>query len=144
MIQVLQNNRTAIEEQYVINRNKELQALMLSNYAVAPEINFPVSEGIRDYVGNTCIVYRYKFTENDAHRIDKILTMYGYKHTTPIEPSLLTNRSKFNYIEAKGVTIKNAGVPKWLRDAVGAQFASGVRFWHVPIDTSAYTDGSNT
>lgn len=139
-----QNNRTAIEEQYVINRNKELQALMLSNYAVAPEINFPVSEGIRDYVGNTCIVYRYKFTENDAHRIDKILTMYGYKHTTPIEPSLLTNRSKFNYIEAKGVTIKNAGVPKWLRDAVGAQFASGVRFWHVPIDTSAYTDGSNT
>lgn len=132
-----------IKDAYDINHNTELQNLLVQNNVVAPSVNFPISESIRDFVGNTCLVYRTFYTENDVARIDKMLTMYGYRHTTPIETWLLTNRSKFNYIEAKGVSIKNAGVPKWLRDAITAQFESGVRFWHVPIDTTAYTDGSN-
>lgn len=129
---------------YNINANTEMQNLLIANNVVAPSMNFPISESIRDYVGNTCLVYRTYYSKNDVERIDKILTMYGYRHTIPITSALLTNRSKFNYIEAKGVSIKNAGVPKWLRDAITEQFSSGVRFWHVPIDTNAYTDGTNT
>jgi hypothetical protein len=69
--------------------------------------------------------------------------MYGYKHTVPIETSLLTNRVKFNYIQARGVSIGNKELPKWMRDGVALQFASGVRIWHQLPDISAYTDGSN-
>lgn len=129
---------------YNIQKNAELQALLIKNNVVAPSMNFPISEGIRDYVGNGCIVYRTYYTDNDAERIDKILTMYGYRHTTPITTSLLTNRRKFNYIQAAGVTVKNTGIPKWIRDGIGVQLSVGTRIWHQLPDTSAYTDGTNT
>ena len=132
-----------MQDSYNIEKNTELQALLISNRVVSPSMNFPISEGIRDYVGNGCLVYRTYYSDNDAARIDKILTMYGYRHTTPISNDLLTNRPKFNYIQAYGVEIKNTNIPKWMRDGIGAQFAAGTRIWHVLPDTSAYTDGSN-
>lgn len=132
------------EASWNIQKNAEMQSLLIQNNLVAPSMQFPISEGIRDYVGNDCLVYRTYYSDNDAARIDKILTMYGYKHTTPITNSLLTNRAKFNYIKAAGVSIKNTGIPQWLRDGVSAQFSVGTRIWHVLPDTSAYTDGTNT
>lgn len=132
------------ETSFEIQRQSELKSLLIRNNVVAPSMNFPISEGIRDFVGNNCIVYRTYYTNTDVQRIDKILTMYGYKHTVPIETSFLTNRSKFNYIQAAGVAIKNTGIPKWLRDGVASQFAVGTRIWHVMPDTGAYTDGTNT
>ena len=132
------------QNSFTIAKNAELQSLLIQNKTVAPSMNFPISEGIRDFVGNTCLVYRTYYTDTDAARIDKILNMYGYKHTVPIETSFLTNRSKFNYIQARGVSIRNNNIPKWLRDGVAAQFSAGMRIWHVLPDATAYTDGSNT
>ena len=129
--------------EYNIQKNSELADLLIANEVVAPSMNFPISEGIRDYVGNLCIVYRHYYSENDIKRLDKVLNMYGYRHTVPIESSLLTNRSKFNYIQAKGVTIKDTGIPKWIRDGVSVQLSAGTRIWHQLPDISAYTDGTN-
>jgi len=128
---------------YFIQRNSELQSLLIQNRVVAPSVNFPISESIRDFIGNTCLVYRTYYTENDVARLDKILTMYGYRHTVPITNALLTNRSKFNYIQARGVSIGNKNLPKWIRDGIATQFAAGTRIWHQLPDTSAYTDGTN-
>lgn len=132
------------ENSFYIQRNSELQSLLIQNNVVAPSMNFPISESIRDFVGNTCLVYRTYYTENDVTRLDKILTMYGYRHTTPITTALLTNRSKFNYIQARGVSVGNTLLPKWIRDGIATQFAAGTRIWHQLPDVSAYTDGSNT
>ena len=126
-----------------LERNTELANLLIANQVVAPSIQFPISEGIRDFIGNTCLVYRTYYTEADVTRLDKILNMYGYRHTVPMDKSLLTNRSKFNYIKAAGVSVSNSNIPKWLRDAVGAQLSAGIRIWHVLPDENAYTDGTN-
>lgn len=131
------------QNSYNIQRNAELQNLLIQNNVVAPSMNFPISEGIRDYVGNTCLVYRTYYSDNDVRRIDKILTMYGYRHTTPITTALLTNRSKFNYVQASGVSVGNATLPKWIRDGIAMQFATGTRIWHQLPDINAYTDGTN-
>lgn len=136
-------SRSHQENSWDIARNSELGSLLIQNNCVAPSMNFPISEAIRDYVGNTCLVYRTCYTDTDAARIDKILTMYGYKHTVQIENSFLTNRSKFNYIQARGVSINNLNIPKWLRDGVAAQFAAGIRIWHVLPDPAIYTNGTN-
>ena len=136
--------RRHAETSWNITRNNEMASLAIRNNIVAPSMNFPISEGIRDFVGNTCLVYRPYYTENDAARIDKILSMYGYRNTIPMDYSVCISRSKFNWVEARGVAIKNLNIPKWLRDGVAAQFAAGLRIWHVLPDTAAYTDGSNT
>ena len=136
-------NAGNIYADYQITKSSELQALLAQNNVVAPSMNFPISEGIRDYVGNTCLVYRTYYSDNDIRRLDKILNMYGYRHTTPITKQLLTNRSKFNYIQAKGVSIKNTKIPKWIRDGVAAQLSVGTRIWHQLPDTNCYTDGTN-
>lgn len=138
----LQRNHANAE--YNIAKNTELQSLLIANNVYAPSYNFPMSEGIRDFIGNGCTVWRPYYTENDVKRVDKILTMYGYKHTTPITATLLSNRAKFNYIKAAGVTIGNTGIPKWLREGVATQFAAGTRIWHVLPDPAIYTNGTNT
>lgn len=136
-------NRDHMIRNFNIEKNAEMQSLLIGCNVVAPTMNYPISEGIRDFVGNTCLVYRTCYTDNDAARIDKILTMFGYRHTVPIENSFLTNRSKFNYIQAAGVQINNLNIPKWLRDGVAAQFATGLRIWHVLPDPAIYTNGTN-
>lgn len=128
---------------YNASRNAEYQSMLIQNNVVAPSVNFPISEGIRDYVGNTCLVYRTYYTNTDAQRIDKILSMFGYRHTTPLTKALLTNRSKFNYIQASGVAVSNNNIPMWMRDGIAAQFGVGMRIWHTLPNVNAYTDGTN-
>lgn len=128
---------------YNAARNAEYQSMLINNTVVAPSVNFPISEGIRDYVGNTCLVYRTYYTNTDAQRIDKILSMFGYRHTTPLTKALLTNRSKFNYIQATGVQVDNRDIPKWMRDGIASQMAVGMRVWHTLPNVNAYTDGTN-
>lgn len=132
------------EASWNIQKNSELQSLLIQNNVVAPSMNFPISEGIRDYVGNECLVYRTYYSDNDAARIDKILTMFGYRHTVPLTGDLLRNRRRFNYIKAAGVSIKNVGMPMWLRNGVASQLSVGTRIWHCLPDPAYYTDGSNT
>ena len=111
---------------------------------VAPDLRFAMSETLRDFRGNGCIVYRYRPQTSDIAKLDKVLTMYGYKDTEPLagNESYLTNRSKFNYIKATGVSVAG-NKPKWLRDGVATQLSVGTRIWHVKPNTTVYADGSN-
>jgi hypothetical protein len=104
---------------------------------------FPRSETIRDLLGNGVRVYRYRFADSDVVKIDKILTMYGYKDTKPLEASDFTNRTKFNYVQASGISVSNNTMPRWIREGIAMQLSIGVRIWHVKPDATAYTDGSN-
>ena len=116
----------------------------ISGNIVAPEINFAMSETLRDFRGNGCIVYRYRPQASDIAKLDKVLTMYGYKDTMPLagNENVLTNRAKFNYIKATGVSVAG-NKPKWLRDGVAMQLSVGTRIWHVKPNSAVYTDGSN-
>ena len=116
----------------------------LSGKVVAPDLRFAMSETLRDFRGNGCIVYRYRPQMSDVAKLDKVLTMYGYKDTEPLagNEGYMTNRSKFNYIKATGVSVAG-NKPKWLRDGVATQLSVGTRIWHVKPNTTVYTDGSN-
>lgn len=116
----------------------------ISGMVVAPDLRFAMSETLRDFRGNGCIVYRYRPQASDIEKLDKVLTMYGYKDTNVLagNEGYMTNRSKFNYLKASGVSVAG-NKPKWLRDGVAMQLSVGTRIWHVKPDASAYTDGSN-
>lgn len=109
---------------------------------VAPTVSFPRADGIRDYVGNSCYVFRYRPQATDLAKMDKILTMYGYKDTTPFVSAHLTNRAKFNFIKASGVSVKTS-MPKWINDGISMMFLGGLRIWHVAPNNTCYTDGTN-
>ena len=131
---------------------KESEELAALKYAtgriVAPDIQFPYNTDImRDALNNGFLVYRYHYSASDAARIDKLLTMYGYRYTKSLEASDFTNRAKFNFVRADGISVQgksNISLPRWWNDGIAAQIASGVRVWHVSPAISAYTDGSNT
>lgn len=116
----------------------------VSGMVVAPDLRFAMSETLRDFKGNGCIVYRYRPQASDIEKLDKVLTMYGYKDTNVLagNEGYMTNRRKFNYLKASGVSVAG-NKPKWLRDGVAMQLSVGTRIWHVKPDASAYTDGSN-
>ena len=116
----------------------------VSGMVVAPDLRFAMSETLRDFRGNGCIVYRYRPQTSDIAKLDKVLTMYGYKDTNVLtgHEEYMTNRRKFNYLKASGVSVAG-NKPKWLRDGVAMQLSVGTRIWHVKPDASAYTDGSN-
>ena len=138
--------KARLDDTYNMGAAKELQELKLATTIRAPELHFPKSTSIRDYLGNGVYVLRYRpqgdATHGDIQKLDKILTMYGYKDTKVLESSDFTGRAKFNYVKANGVQI-GGNLPKWLRDAVAAQLSAGVRIWHQLPDIAAYTDGSN-
>jgi len=123
---------------YELDRREEFQRYRVATRVYKPTVQFPFSADLfRDVYGNGCIVYRYKYSQLDLARIDKILTMYGYKATKNVEASDFTNRQKFNYIEA-GITVGK--LPRWWCDGISAQISSGVRIWHVKPDNSHYSD----
>lgn len=109
---------------------------------VAPVVSFPRADGIRDYIGNQVYLYRYRPSATDLAKQDKILTMYGYRDTTPLTSAMLTNRAKFNYIKATGVSVKT-NLPRWINDGIAGMFRIGIRIWHVAPNSACYTDGTN-
>lgn len=144
------SNAANLRRQFENAKQNELQNFNISQNLVVPQINFPRSNSIRDFIGNGIFAYRYRPADSDVSKLDKILTMYGYKDTKPVSVDLLKNRSKFNYVQAVGVSIDSVKFsndmtpsPKWLREAVSQQFAAGVRIWHVKPDENYYTNGEN-
>lgn len=132
----LVHNRT----QYQLGRDNELSNFAASQTAVAPEILFPFSADIiRDFIGNGVIAYRYRYSDSDLSRIDKILTMYGYKDSVPLTADLFNCREKFDYVQAHGVSIGGTS-PRWKRDIATEQLNAGVRVWHVKPDVLSYSD----
>lgn len=126
-----------LAREYKDRAQMEAQRYAINNLVRVPEIQFPYeADMLRDTLSNGVVCYRYLYTETDLQRVDKILTMYGYKHTKPIETTDFTNRTDFNYIKTAGAEV--TGLPRWWCDGVAAQLSAGVRVWHVAPSPSYY------
>lgn len=135
-------NQKYTTDQYTIAREKELQNFVISQNVIQPEVLFPFNANlIRDFIGNGVFVYRYRYSNNDLKRIDKILTMYGYKYTTTMSKDLFNSRQKFDYVRATGLSI-GGNLPMWKKSLISAQLNAGVRVWHVLPDPGYYTSGN--
>ena len=134
---VMNEHQRAIDK-YKFDKAIEEQAYLGQRAAAIPTISFSfAAELFNDLYRNPVVAYRYKYTPADAVRIDKILTMYGYKVTKSVSATDFTNRQKFNYIEA-GITVGK--LPRWWANAISLQISNGVRIWHVLPDNSHYTN----
>lgn len=126
-----------------LSQNRGIFNFTASQNLVVPEINFPRSEDLRDYLGNNFYLYRYKLSENDLQRYDKFLTMFGYSVSLPFTKDLLMNRPYFNYISVGSAQITyNEGVSMAYRLGAENQLSSGVRIWHVKPDIRYYETGN--
>ena len=132
-------NYDQYEKGFQAKRRSELYDLRVANSVVAPTVNFPYnSEIVRDSLGNGALVYLYKYSSNDLARIDKLLTMYGYRVAKKLEKSDFTNRQYFNFVACNNVTV--TGNSKWINDGIAEQLKSGVRMWHVLPNPSYYSN----
>lgn len=118
---------------------KEQQNLFTSTQVYTPTVQFSYASDLyTDLFHYPFIVLRYKYHADDVKRIDKILTMYGYKVTRALVASDFTSRTDFNYVQA-GVTVGGSTIPKWMADGISVQLSGGVRIWHVKPSASYYS-----
>lgn len=125
-------------------RAQEMLNYNISQYAVAPEVQFPSdSEFMRDLYGNKVYMYRYTPSQRDMERQNKILDLYGYKMTQPVVGSTGVMAFHYNqwssrkncFIEIKGAQIGAPNTPSnnvaSLSERIGlaAQLSAGVRLW---------------
>lgn len=130
-------------ESYQLAKQQEQQQFGISQNVVAPQISVDYDgEAYRDFYGECVIVYRYRPKPTDLARMDKILTMYGYRVNVPAPEAPLHNRDYFNYIQAS-ITV-GGNLPKWMADGVALQVSNGVRLWHVKPNNSHYADNPIT
>lgn len=135
----LGNQRDYYKANYALEKKNELSQLYQNTTVYTPTVNFPYeSDIIRDVKGNGVLVYRYEYDPYDADRIDKLLTMYGYKETEDLKMENFNRRQKFDYVQCSSVTV--TGRPRWWNDGIGDQLRNGIRIWHVKPDPSAYTN----
>ena len=135
----LENDRDYYKANYAMEKKNELSQLYQNTTVYTPTVNFPYeSDIIRDIKGNGVLVYRYEYDPYDADRIDKLLTMYGYKETEDLKMENFNRRKKFDYVQCSSVTV--TGRPRWWNDGIGDQLRNGIRIWHVKPDPSAYTN----
>lgn len=123
------------------NRALEKKNMMVDTLVVAPEVKFPVSEAIRDFIGNGVIVSFVTPTDEDIARFDKILNMFGYKDSGSILSTAdFTAGTYFSYIEANSVNIQcSLDVNRNIKEACERQISNGIRLWKARPDFSKYT-----
>lgn len=127
------------EKMYRVEKANELSQLYQATDVYAPTVNFPYNADIlRDVKGNGVLVYKYRMSDNDVARIDKLLTMYGYQTSEQLTPANFGRRKHFDYVACSTVSI--TGLPKWWCDDIATQLRVGVRVWHELPNTAAYSD----
>lgn len=124
---------------YSATRANELSDLYQANTIWTPTIVFPYNASIiRDVKGNGFLLYKYRYSDADLARIDKLLTMYGYKETEPLTKANFNRRTKFDYVACSSVSV--SGFPRWFNEGIATQLKVGVRVWHVLPSVDAYND----
>lgn len=124
---------------YMSNLEQNDVNFAIEQNVIAPEINFPRSTAIRDYIGNGFVIYRLRYSDNDLTKLDKILTMYGYADVAPLTLNDFTSRQYFNYVQCSDVTV-TGDFPIWMRNGISAQLRNGIRIWHTTPSPSYYTN----
>lgn len=135
--------RQNAEESYLAAKGAELTRYAVTQSVFVPEIKFPYnSTFFRDLFGEGILLYRYKYSKSDVKRIDKLLTMYGYKVTKELEKKDFNSRKYFNYIECSTLSVQAKGNYNTIavNDGISKQLQVGTRLWHVKPDSSYYTD----
>ena len=134
-------NEKNYDQRYFQEKRNEMSEYLVNATIQAPTINFPYNtELMRDIYGNGVLAYRYQYTPEDVLRIDKLLSMYGYKYTKPLEVSDFMNKQNYNYVECSNVTVM--GHARWLNDGVAMMLRNGVRVWHVAPNPALYTQAN--
>lgn len=133
------NTLGQIADTYTSTRQQEMAAYYTAQNVFVPTVACPyVADIMRDMHDNGVMLYKYYYDSRDLARIDKLLTMYGYAESEPLDIKNLHRRKYFDYIQTQGISV--IGYPKWFCDGLAAQFTSGFRIWHVKPDPSHYTD----
>lgn len=128
-------------ERYRAAKANELSQLYQDTTIYTPTVNFPFNADIiRDVKGNALLLYKYQYDDRDIARIDKLLTMYGYKEAEALSLDNFMRRPKFDYIQCSTVTI--GGLARWWNAGIADQLKNGVRIWHVKPDSSIYDNGN--
>lgn len=131
----MEREREAKAEREIFERNQ---------YYVQPEINFPRSESVRDFIGNNFLVTQCRLSALDIVNYDNFLTRFGYNvGSVTFDTSMITNRPHFNYIKFNAISLKSNRA-MWLRKEAESQLLQGVRLWHTapsPEKLLAYGNG---
>lgn len=137
-VQQIENNRYT-QQGYTAEKIRDVYDLYAANNIVAPTVNFPYeAEAIRDTMGNGVLCYQYRYSDDDRKRIDRLLTMYGYRIHKPLEKSDFNNRKYFNYVACNNAEI--VGGPAWICAKAEEELSNGVRVWHTKPNPSCYAD----
>lgn len=132
-------SRQQYMEAYKLDKSNELSKLYQNTTVYTPTVNFPYNSSIiRDIKGNGILVYRYHYTPTDLSRVDKLLTMYGYKESEPLTLTNFFRRTKFDYVQCSAVSV--TGLPRWWNDGIADQLRNGIRVWHIKPDLTAYSN----
>lgn len=147
-------------DQYMRARANQQANFNYSQNVVVPTINFPLnSDLLRDIWGNGVVPYQIGYSNADQARINKLLTMYGYKITRaltkediyPSDPTAPSGKPpttaylhSYVYIEATGATMASETYPQWLCDLAGEELKYGVRIWWKKPDPSLYEEKKAT
>lgn len=138
------NKEAAADKVAKIQRAFEIGQFNLSTSIPVSDVAFPYEDSMRDALGNGCFIYRYRPTDRDLIKFDKILNMYGYRINEPLKKEHFTNRSKFNYIQAVGVSFGTKVKNMTDRDMLASLFSGGVRIWHVRPNANFYKGTANS
>lgn len=110
---------------------------------IAPDLSCSPAFGLQNSIADPFHVWILRPTDNDLSKIDLYYTQYGYPQGGKIfNKSMLSGRSKFNYIRMSSVEItRGSGFGIAIRREAERQLVAGVRIWHVlPTPVTA---GSN-
>ena len=128
-----------LDYNYGAELKNQLLDIAINANVYVPTVNFPYNSHIlQETFENGVLCYRYKYRNADVTRIDKLLTMYGYKFSKPLETTDFTNRQFFNFVECSNVTV--SGKPRWWNDGIAAQLKGGIRVWHVLPNPTYYNN----
>ena len=85
--------------------------------------------------------YQYCITEEYARKIDKILSVIGYK-TNRVKLPNITGRRNWNYVETQSVAILGS-IPQNDLQRIKDMFNSGITFWHNPTTFLDYSQNND-
>lgn len=125
------------------NVHNQEQDYQNAKNVVVPDIRFPLSNTLQNYLSNAFWAIRVRLSESDTIRFDAFLTQFGYAVSEPLKDEHFRGRVHFNYVKANGVNLKmKQGKPFDMMSRLGAiaQIEAGVRVWHTAPDIAAMYD----
>lgn len=123
--------------------NNSEQDYQNAQNVIIPDIRFPISYNLQNYLNNAFWMARVRLSDSDIIRFDAFLTQFGYAVSEPLKDEHFKGRVHFNYVRAQSVNLKmKEGKPFDMMSRIGAirQIEAGVRVWHTAPDIASMYD----